>query len=287
MSASSQVRDLVARYQLRAKKRFGQNFLISDPVLDDIANTALIAPGSGLIEIGPGPGTLTRRLGRSGLPVVAIEKDATLVDMLRDELAALEQVEIVQGDALVGELADLLPLSHRPAVVGNIPYNISSPLLVRLVEQRHRLGPVTLLMQREVVDRLLAAPGSKVYGRLSVLLQMYATASRGRLVQPGCFWPPPKVQSAVISWTWRSEPAVPVPDPQHFERVVKTAFGQRRKMLRNALRSGFGDLGVQACVRGGFDLEQRAERLSLADFARLAELLHGVQPSASRAAEGE
>ena len=273
MSAHAEVRALMQRYQIRTKKRLGQNFLVDGAVLDDIARFATRLSADGMIEIGPGPGTLTRRIAGTGQPTVAIEKDPVLAEMLREELSDLANVEIVEGDALDGELKDRMNAVNRPAVVGNIPYNISSALIVRLVDQRQHLGPVTLLMQREVVDRLLAGPGSKTYGRLSVLLQLYAEPHRGRLVAPGAFWPAPRVQSAVVQWTWRSTPAVKVGDPQHFERVVKTAFGQRRKTLRNALRAGFHDDRVRNAAASGLDLGRRAEQLSLADFSELAEAL--------------
>ena len=276
MSAHREVQAIVERYSLRAKKRLGQNFLVDGTALDDIARTAAAAGADGppgFIEIGPGPGTLTRRLASRHRPVVAIEKDAVLVHVLNEELGSLENFRVIQGDALKLDLAEQLPEVDRPAVVGNVPYNISSALLVRLVEQRDRLGPVTLLLQREVVDRLLAEPGSKTYGRLSVLLQLYAEPKRGRLVPAGAFWPAPKVQSAVVSWRWRTSPAVPVRDGAHFTAVVKAAFSQRRKMLRNALRSAFSSERVDAAARAGFDVGQRAERLTLADFSRLADLL--------------
>ncbi len=273
MNAHAEVQDLVQRYQLRAKKRLGQNFLVDAHALEDIAATADADSPAGFIEIGPGPGTLTRRLARYGRPVVAVEKDSVLVSMLKTELASVAHLDIVHGDALDEDLAARLPEVSRPAVVGNIPYNISSPLIVRLVAQRARLGPVTLLLQREVVDRLLAEPGTKAYGRLSVLLQLHAELRRGRTIPPGAFWPAPKVHSAVITWRWRATPAAPVRDPLHFERVVKAAFGQRRKMLRNALRSAFGGERIDAVAKSGFDLERRAERLTLTEFARLADLL--------------
>ena len=273
MSAHGEVRSVVERYQLRAKKRLGQNFLVDGAALDDIAATAGRDHAAGFIEIGPGPGTLTRRLASFGSPVVAIEKDAILVAMLEEELAPHGNIQIVHGDALDGPIDRHLPSIQRPAVAGNIPYNISSPLIVQLVQRRASLGPVTLLLQKEVVDRLSASPGTKTYGRLSVLLQLHAEVERGRTVAPGCFWPAPKVQSAVIHWTWRKQPAVPVSDLGHFELVVRAAFSQRRKTLRNALRSAFSKEAIGACEKAGFDLQLRAERLSLSDFARLAELL--------------
>ena len=286
MSAHGEVKRIVDRYRLRAKKRFGQNFLVDGDALDDIASTAARTSPPGFIEVGPGPGTLTRRLAQWGRPVAAIEKDRDLVEILREEFRSASNVDIIDGDALRGPLADRMPSVERPAVVGNIPYNISSPLLVQLVEQRASIGAVTLLMQREVVDRLLAEPGSKTYGRLSVLLQMHAMAERGRLVPPGSFWPAPKVQSAVIHWTWRDKPAVPVEDLDHLSRVVRAAFSQRRKTLRNALRSGFATEAIAQVSSDGFDLQQRAERLSLADFAALSKMLAAAE-SASGIAPGD
>ena len=273
MTAHAEVRDILERYRLRTKKRLGQNFLVDGHVLNEIAQAAADEAPPAFIEIGPGPGTLTRRLAQFGRPVVAIEKDAALVDMLKQELAAYPNVSIVCDDALHGRFAERIPSIERPAVVGNIPYNISSPLIVKLVEERVQLGPVTLLMQREVVDRLRAEAGSRVYGRLSVLLQVHAELERVRTVAPGAFWPPPKVHSAVIRWRWRRKPAVEIDDPKHFESVVKAAFGQRRKMLRNALRSAYPTDLIQACEDAGFDVQRRAEQLTLSDFAQLAALL--------------
>ncbi|MEO1338683.1 MAG: 16S rRNA (adenine(1518)-N(6)/adenine(1519)-N(6))-dimethyltransferase RsmA, partial [Myxococcota bacterium] len=271
-SAAAHVRTLVERYQLRAQKRLGQNFLINDHVLDRIADLAALENPSGFIEIGPGPGTLTRRIAQRGRPMAAIEKDQAWSEVLKQELADFDNLSIVDGDALKVDLPRCLPDATRPAVIGNIPYNISSPLLVRLIEQRANLGPVTLLMQREVVDRLLAGPGSKTYGRLSILLRLYAEAQKGPTVGPGNFWPPPKVQSAVIHWTWRIEPAVQTTSWPTFHRVVKASFGQRRKTLRNALKSSFHPDQIAAC-EDDFDLRKRAEQLDLDEFAQLANVL--------------
>ena len=271
VNRTSEAQAFLKRYQLRTKKRLGQNFLIDGNVLDEIATTALRRGANGIIEIGPGPGTLTRRLAGPGRPLVAVEKDETLVDLLRHDFEDLGNVQIVHGDALDGPLAARMTDIDRPAVVGNIPYNISSALLLTLVEQRFELGPVCLLMQKEVVDRLLASPGSKAYGRLSILLQNHADPDSGIEVAPESFWPAPKVRSQVITWRWRSAPRVAT-NPDLLDRVVRAAFGQRRKTLRNALRATFHPTDVQDASRH-LDLSRRAEQLSLEEFAELAAAL--------------
>jgi 16S rRNA (adenine1518-N6/adenine1519-N6)-dimethyltransferase len=274
VSTRADILAMLERHGLATRKALGQNFLVDDRVLDDIARSALEGDPAGVIEVGPGPGTLTSRLAARGVPVVAVEKDRGLVPALTSAFADRPHVRIVEGDALEVTLADLLPGVARPAVVGNVPYYITSPLLVALVAQRERLGRTTLMLQREVVDRLLARPGSKAYGSLSVLLQVHADLARVRLVSPGAFLPRPKVESAVISIEWLERTRVPVGPAGHMERVVRAAFGQRRKTLRNALGARFGEGEIEAAGdRSGLDLGRRAETLSLEEFAALAAAL--------------
>lgn len=267
-------RQLSAR-GIRPDRRLGQNFLTDASVLERIAEVVAESAES-VLEIGPGPGTLTERLRDRVHDVVALEKDPRFVAYLREHLGS--RVEIVEGDALKVDLGAWGP---GRAVVGNIPYLITSPLLFRLLELRDRsvqlaqpahLGPVTLMIQREVADRWLAAPGTKTYGIPSVLLQVHAEPRRVLDVDRDAFWPAPRVDSAVVHWVWRTSPAVPMPDPSHFSRVVRAAFSQRRKKLKNALGSAFGpELIAHAAARE--DLDRRAETLSVEEFGRLAEAL--------------
>lgn len=274
MSLRDDTRALLERHGLWAQKRFGQNFLVDAGVVRDIAAAALHDAPKQVIEIGPGLGTLTSALLDLGAEVTAVEKDPGLVPLLEETLAG-RPFRLVHADALKTDLTALWPLGTRPTVAGNIPYNISSPLLVQLVAQRDRLGPVTLMVQTEVAERWMAKPGSKAYGSPTVLIQTWADIRRIRGVPPQCFLPPPKVHSTVVRFDWLPAPRVPVPDPAHYERTVRTAFGQRRKTLRNALRAGFSP-EVVAAAEGALDLGRRAETLSLAELSTLAEALRGA-----------
>jgi 16S rRNA (adenine1518-N6/adenine1519-N6)-dimethyltransferase len=271
MTTRAEILAMLERHGLATRKALGQNFLVDDRVLDDIARAALRDGPPGVIEIGPGPGTLTDRLAAAGVPLVAIEKDRGLVPVLASRFADRPHVRIVEGDALEVDFGALLPGVARPAIVGNLPYYISSPLLVALVAQRRHLGPTTLMLQREVVDRLIARPGSKAYGSLSVMLQVHADLERVRLVSPAAFLPRPRVDSAVLSIRWLESPRVALGPEDHFERVVRAAFSQRRKTLRNALGSRFAAAEVEAAgARTSLDLGRRAETLALDEFAALA-----------------
>lgn len=271
MTLREDTQALLERHGLWAKKRFGQNFLIDGGVLQDIAHAALRGGERHVIEIGPGLGALTGALLDRGVEVRAIEMDRTLVPILEQEHAG-RPLTILPGDALAVDFTTVYPPAVRPAVAGNIPYNISSPLLMTLLAQRAHLGPVTLMVQKEVADRWAAGPGSKAYGSPSVMLQVFADIERVRRVPPQCFLPRPKVDSAVVRITWLEAPRVPVPDPAHFERTVRAGFGQRRKTLRNALRAAF-DAEAIARAAEALDLGRRAETLDLEEWSTLATAL--------------
>ena len=268
MSLREDTRALLERHGLWAKKRFGQNFLVDGGVLNDIADAALRGGETQAIEIGPGLGALTGALLDRGAEVRAVEKDSSLVPILEEELAG-KPLTIVNADALTVDFTTIYEPGVRPAVAGNIPYNISSPLLMRLLECRAQLGPVTLMVQKEVAERWNAGPGSKTYGSPSVMLQTFADIRMVRAVPPQCFLPRPKVDSAVVRITWLEAPRVPVPDPKHFEKTVRSGFGQRRKTLRNSLRAGF-DRDRVAAAEDVIDLGRRAETLSLEEWSKLA-----------------
>lgn len=269
MNPSQELRALLSTHGLSAKKRFGQNFLISEGALAAIVASAVEDKPEALIEIGPGPGTLTRRLlAASPAPLTAIEADRDFAQLLPEALGAPARLRVLAQDVLSVELGALYP-ELRPAVVGNLPYNISTPILLQLIAARHALGPATLMLQREVAARLLAGPGSKTYGSLSVLLQLHAKLSRVRSVPPGAFFPAPKVHSTVIKLRWLQAPAVPVGDPEHFQRVVRAGFSQRRKRLSNALKTQFSPAQLVAAAEA-IDLSRRAETLSLEEFSVLA-----------------
>lgn len=274
MSLKQRIRSLLDRHDARAKKSLGQNFLIDERILEQIADLAAEGAKT-VVEIGPGPGTLTSALLDRGVDVIAVEKDRAMIEILEHELGASSRFRLVEGDVLDVRFAELSP--DRPHVAGNIPYNISAPILLLLLEQRRAIGPATLMLQKEVADRISSPPGSKAYGSLSVMLQMFADVSKRIRVPPGAFSPPPKVDSAVVRLEWLDAPRAPMKDEAHFERVVRAAFSQRRKMLRNSLRTAFEpDQITRAADASGLALDRRAETLSLEEFARLASSLDAL-----------
>ncbi len=270
-SLKQRLRALLERHDARAKRSLGQNFLIDEGILNRIADIASEGART-VIEIGPGPGTLTAALLERGVEVIAIEKDRAMIGILRESLAAHPHLRVIESDVLAVAFGELDP--DRPHVAGNIPYNISAPLLLELRRQRRAIGPTTLMLQKEVADRIASPPGQKSYGSLSVMLQSFADIERLIRVPPGAFSPAPKVDSTVVRMRWLEHPRAPIEDEAHFERVVRAAFAQRRKMLRNSLRTGFDAASVErAGEEAQIALDRRAETLTLAEFAALAAAL--------------
>lgn len=268
------LRERLEAFGIRAKKRLGQNFLHDTHALEAITRAVAAHQPEALIEIGPGPATLTDHLAGLGLPMVAVEKDPDLVGLLRSHLTDHPQVRIEAGDILDYDLGEAFPGS-RPVVVGNIPYNISTPIVLALVAARYRLGPAILMLQAELAERLRAPVGSRQSGSLTVLLALLATVRRVLSLPPAAFSPPPKVRSEVLEIRWRDRPAVEVSAVERFERLVRTGFGQRRKTLRNALRAAFPEESLsEAATQSGVDLGRRAETLTLDEWGALERALH-------------
>jgi len=253
-----------APLQHRARKRFGQNFLHDRRVIERIVDAIDPQPDQSIVEIGPGQAALTRELVRRAGHITAIEIDRDLAAWLREEFTP-QQLTLVEADALK---LDWSSLAARPLrVVGNLPYNISSPLLFRLMECAGRVIDQHFMLQKEVVDRMVAPPGSKTYGRLSVMLQVRYRLTKLFDVPRGAFNPPPKVTSAIVRMVPRSAAELPDIDFGCFGRVVAAAFNQRRKILKNALSDVAGEEAFRvACV----DPLARAETLAVDDFVRLA-----------------
>jgi 16S rRNA (adenine1518-N6/adenine1519-N6)-dimethyltransferase len=225
-------------------------------------------------EIGAGAGALTGLLAARAGRVVALEIDPALHRRLQAQAARWPNVEPRLADARAFPYASLAPAGGL-VVVGNLPYSASKPILLRLWEARSHLARATLMVQREVAERLAAGPGGRDYGALSVLWQTWAAVSLLFVVPPAAFQPAPAVDSAVVQAVFRSSPAVPLADPDTFVRVVKAAFARRRKTLANALAAGLPGLDRTRLAAAGIDGRRRAETLSLAEFARLAELFSG------------
>jgi 16S rRNA (adenine1518-N6/adenine1519-N6)-dimethyltransferase len=264
------LRETIARHGLDARKSLGQHFLLDPALCARIATAAGAMDGRHVLEVGPGPGGLTRALlATAAEKVVAVELDRRAVAALA-ELAAAHpgRLEVIEADALKVDPAALLPAPRK--VVANLPYNVATPLLVGWLRGAAALESMTLMFQQEVAERITAAPGTEMYGRLGVLAQWRCKATLLMALPPGAFSPPPRVSSAVVG-------LVPLPEdpgPALFatmERLTAAAFGQRRKMLRGALKS-LGDAeGLLAAA--GIDGARRAETLTVAEFDRLARAL--------------
>ncbi|HXX57956.1 MAG TPA: 16S rRNA (adenine(1518)-N(6)/adenine(1519)-N(6))-dimethyltransferase RsmA [Thermodesulfovibrionales bacterium] len=255
------------------RRRLGQHFLYDPAILKRIVEAAGLQQEDTVVEIGPGPGRLTRMLAEEVKRVIAIEVDQRLFERLTEELAGYGNIELIHADALKFPY-DTLSLFK---VVANIPYYITTPILFRLLEERSRLTSATVMVQKEIAERIVAGPGGKEYGVLSLMVQYYSSPAVKFFVPRGAFRPVPKVDSALIHLEIREEPAVTVRDERLFFRVIKTAFSQRRKMLSNALASLSPDVSG-FLMRSGIDPSRRAETLSIEDFARLSDLLRRGRP---------
>lgn len=257
----------------RARKRFGQNFLVDGNIIRKIVAAIAPRPGDNLVEIGPGLGALTRPvLAASGhLRVVEIDRD--LIERLGAEFAG-QALEIHQGDALK---FDFGALGGDLRVIGNLPYNISTPILFHLSEYAERIRDMTFMLQKEVVERMVAEPGSADYGRLSVMLQYRFRVDKQFDVAPGAFRPMPKVTSAIVRLTPRPPQELGARDAALLARIVSAAFGQRRKTLHNTLRDFAADAMLAEL---GIDPGLRGERLSVDDFVRIANRCADAGPRA-------
>jgi 16S rRNA (adenine1518-N6/adenine1519-N6)-dimethyltransferase len=258
--------------ETRPHKKFGQNFLVDPTVVSRMVQAADIHPTDVVLEIGSGLGVLSELLAEVAGRLYLVEVDTVLADRLRTRFAQQDTVHIVTADFL--ELDMVSTFSETTIrVVASLPYNVATPILFRLLEHRRQFPTATVMLQKEVAERLSAKAGTKEYGALSVMIQLYATVTKVATVQPGSFFPTPKVQSQIVNLVFQGSPRVAVREATVFRRVVKAAFGQRRKTLRNALKAvGYSDLEALS-VRSGIDFQRRGETLSLAEFATLANLL--------------
>lgn len=264
--AHSPVRAALAEIGARPRKSLGQHFLRSEAVADRIVSLARPEPGETVVEIGPGLGVLSDRLVRSHERVVLVELDRALAARAAERYADLPNVQVVEGDALKVDFEGLIP--GRAVVVGNLPYNVATAILQRLLEQRVRVRRIVAMLQKEVAERLVAAPGGEHYGALTILTQFDCRPSLAFTVAPGSFVPPPKVHSAVVILDTFESPPVPVVSEVRFRRLVRMVFQHRRKQLANALR-GVVDEPRLLLQRVGIDPSRRPETLSLEEFALL------------------
>lgn len=272
-SALPDLQTTIHRHGLAARKSLGQHFLLDPRITDEIVKYAGEIAGRSVIEIGPGPGGLTRSLLAAGAKVYAVEMDERCVAALEELVEHADgRLAVVQGDALTTDLLALAPAPRK--IVANLPYNVGTELLIHWLMAIHAQGQeafesLTLMFQKEVAERIVATHGNKDYGRLSVLAQWLCEVRYDMELPPGAFSPPPKVSSAVVTLTPRAKPLLDV-ELRALEKVMAAAFGQRRKMLRGALKS----LGVDAQAlleKAGIEPTLRAEQVPLADLCRLAQ----------------
>jgi len=279
-------RALLRRFGIRPLKRFGQHFLVSERALNRIIEAAALSRDDSVLEIGAGLGTLSQALAARAGYVTVVELDRRLLSVLAEILSAYPNVRIVAGDALeipVEELFGGAPAGPRK-VVANLPYNIASPVLIRLLDPAVRISRLVVTVQREVADRITASPGTASYGRLSIAVQFRGAARVVCRLPRGAFLPAPDVESAVVEIVLFGRPTVTVPDAAEFFRIVAAGFGQRRKMLLGALAHGLGLPAATieaACNACGVDPRVRAEQLDLEALGALACALH---PALSRSA---
>ena len=277
-----QIKALLARHGFRFSKSMGQNFLIADWVPREIAKASGAGPGSGVLEVGPGIGCLTRELAQRAGRVVSVELDKALPPILAETLADCPNAQVVSGDILKTDIPALVEECFpglAPIACANLPYNITTPVVTALLEAGC-FTSVTVMIQREVAKRICAAPGTADYGAFSVYCQYYTDPEILFEVPPDCFLPAPKVTSAVVRLAPRPAPAQ-VDDPDHFFRVVKAAFALRRKTLLNSLSANLGgqytkETLSQAIAACGLPADVRGERLSIPQFAQLSRCLRGL-----------
>ena len=269
---------ILKAWNLRARKELGQNFLREPTLAESIVNLAAIGHQDLVLEIGAGLGAVTIPAARRARRVIAVEKDRQLVPLLQAELLAhgLQHVQVMETNILTLDLNRLAEQEGQPfVVIGNLPYNISSQVMVKLITERRSVRRAVLMFQKELADRLCAGPGNRTYGRLSVLLQYCAEMKVLREIKAEMFYPKPKVGSTVLQIDFKARIEPQVSDEALMIRVVQAAFGQRRKTLRNALAGGLlplGSAGAVAVLEAAvIDPQRRAETLSVADFVRLTD----------------
>ena len=260
----------MSAHPYRPRKRFGQHFLADSRVVDRILAAVAPQPGSPVVEIGPGRGVLTDALLAAGCELWAVEIDRDLAALLAHRYRGLANLHLVVGDALHTDYRAFVHENRKLRLVGNLPYNISTPLLFHLLGQREFIQDMHFMLQKEVVDRLAAQPGSKAYGRLSVMVQYHCTVAPLFAVPPSAFAPPPKVDSAVVRLVPRAVIEPVAKNPALLENLVNRCFQQRRKTLRNCLRTL---VEPERMERLGAPLAARPETLAVADFVALSNQL--------------
>ncbi|MBD8034991.1 MULTISPECIES: 16S rRNA (adenine(1518)-N(6)/adenine(1519)-N(6))-dimethyltransferase RsmA [Solibacillus] len=277
-------KEILEKYGFSFKKSLGQNFLIDPNILRNIVSHANLTENSGAIEVGPGIGALTEHLAREAKKVVSFEIDQRLLPVLEDTLSPYNNVKIVHSDILKADveqvIAEEMPGIEDIMVVANLPYYVTTPILMKLLNDRLPIRGFVVMMQKEVADRITAKPGTKAYGSLSIAIQYYVTAEIAMIVPKTVFMPQPNVDSAVIRLIKHETPPVKVIDEDFLFEVSRASFAQRRKTILNNLQNGLvngkqnKELIIQALAEAGIDPTRRGETLSIQEFGRLSDCLH-------------
>ncbi|AHV94971.1 16S rRNA (adenine(1518)-N(6)/adenine(1519)-N(6))-dimethyltransferase RsmA [Paenibacillus sabinae] len=282
ISSPKRTKEIIAAHGFSFKKSLGQNFLIDQNILNKIVEAADLNEGTGALEIGPGIGALTERLAMSAGAVTAVEIDQRLIPILQDVLSSYSHVNIRHADVLKVDLHELFREDFsevsKVSVVANLPYYVTTPILMKLLEERLPLSNIVVMIQKEVAERMAARPGGKDYGSLSIAVQYYSEPELICTVPHTVFIPQPNVESAVIRLKIRERPPVEVKDEKHFFDVVRASFTQRRKTISNNLKARFfpgeGREALEALLaEAGIEPSRRGETLSLAEYARLSDVL--------------
>jgi 16S rRNA (adenine1518-N6/adenine1519-N6)-dimethyltransferase len=272
-------KEILTNYSIKPRKRLGQSFLVEQESIKQIAAIANVQENDIIVEIGAGIGVLTEYLAQNAAKVIAVELDNQLVTVLEDRLSKYKNIKIYQGNILQFDFRAIADAEHQKIkVVGNIPYNISSPLLFYLLSFKDIINSFVLMMQKELVERLVSSPGRKSYGVPSVILQMFATVEKVMNIPASYFYPRPKVESSVIRGLFLEKPVLELKDEDLFIKLVRDSFAQRRKMLINNLKKSIlinGDdesLLEEILILSGIDGQRRAETLSVEEFGSLSNI---------------
>lgn len=271
--------ELVKKYNFKFSKSLGQNFLVDDSVLNDIVDGAEVNDEDFIIEIGPGVGTLTAELLKKARKVTSIELDNDLIPILEQELGGYENFELIHKDALKVDFNEIIGSENNVKLVANLPYYVTTPIIVKLLKEGYNFKSLTIMIQKEVAERINADPNCKEYGALSVLVQYYCNTSIIRKVSPTCFIPRPKVESIVIRLDKLDEPRIKAKNVKFMFELVRAGFNMRRKTLWNAAKT----LKVnkerleEAFEKSGIDPKRRAETLTLEEFASLSDCIYAIK----------
>ncbi len=283
--------EVLDKHKFALQKKYGQNFLIDAHVLDKILQAADIGKEDFVVEIGPGIGTMTQYLARAAGRVVAIEIDRALIPILEDTLSGFDNVTVLNADVMKVDLKALASRFHEGnpvKVVANLPYYITTPIIMGLLERHLPLESITVMVQKEVADRMQAGPGTKDYGALSLAVQYYAEPYLAANVPPNCFLPRPKVGSAVMRLMIHQEPPVRVQNEALLFRIIRASFNQRRKTLQNSLShmAGLGitkEMAAEALKSMGLSPSVRGEAMDLSQFAEFTDWIDGMLPPQAEA----